>query len=194
MTRFHSMMTTLVLALAAFGCETAPVEPTTGMVVLYATVDPHRTTSDNAALAAPLPREADDPHSFTYLLKEAEAEFGAAPSRVTVRDLSIVLGDDDWTVGFDDLFAGDIEVRFQPTGGGDSYLVATIPWSKVDRSGAAIVVNDATFDSSTLPEAARAAILAGDFDVTLHGPAGAAFAAHRNSLETSVPIVFQVHP
>ena len=194
MTRFHSMMTMLVLGLAAFGCETAPVEPTSGMVVLYATVDAHRTTSDTAALVAPLRREADDPHSYTYLLKEAEADFGAPASRVTVRDLSIVLGDEDWTVGFDDLFAGDLEVRFQPTGSTASHLVATIPWSKVDRAGAAIVVNDATFDTDALAEADRAAILAGSFDVLVIGPAGAGFAERRGALEMTVPIVFQVHP
>jgi hypothetical protein len=194
MTRFHSMLTTLVLGLAAFGCETAPVEPTSGMIVMYATVDQHRSTSDTAALVAPLRLQADDPHSYTYLLKEAETDFGAAPTRVTVRDLSIVLDEQSWVVGFDDLFAGDLEVRFQPLGGGDSHLVATIPWAKVDRSGAAIVVNDATFDSDALPEAARAAILGGDFEVTVHGPAGDAFAEHRGLLEMVVPIVFQVHP
>ena len=192
MTRFHSMLMTLALALTAFGCNT--VEPRTGMVVLYASVDQHRSTADSAALVAPLSVEADDPHSYTYLLKQAEQEFGAAPSRVTVRDLSLVLGDGDWTVGFDDLFAGDIEVRFQPTGDSDSYLVATIPSSKVERAGAGIVVNDATFDSDALPDAARAKILAGDFEVTLRGAAGPAFAAHRGALEASVPIVFQVHP
>jgi hypothetical protein len=192
MTRFHSMLMTLALALTAFGCDAA--EPRTGMVVLYASVDAHRSTTGNAALVAPLSTEADDPRSYVYLIKDAEKQFGAAPSRVTVTDLSIVLGDDDWTVGFDDLFAGDIEVRFQPTGSADTHLVATIPADRVARAGAAIVVNDATFDSDALPDADRAKILAGDFEVTLHGPAGAAFAAHRNSLETSVPIIFQVHP
>ncbi|MBI5477462.1 MAG: hypothetical protein HY906_01325 [Deltaproteobacteria bacterium] len=194
MTRFHSMLMTLVLASAAFGCDATPVEPESGMVVLYATVDQHRSSGDTAALMAPLRRAADDPHSYTSLLAEASAEFGAAPSRVTVRDLSIVLDDQNWIVGFDDLFAGDLEVRFQPTGGGGSHLVATIPWEKVQRAGAAIVVNDATFDSDALPEADRAAILAGDFDVTVHGPAGAEFAARRGALEMTVPIVFQVHP
>ena len=192
MTRMHSMLMTLALALAAFGCDT--VEPRTGMVVLYASVDEHRSTSASAALVAPLSTEADDPRSYVYLVKDAEKQFGAAPSRVTVTDLSLVLGDDDWTVGFDDLFAGDLEVRFQPTGSGDSYLVATIPQAKVAQAGAGLVVNDATFDSDALPEADRAKILAGDFEVTLHAAAGPAFAAHRSSLETSVPIIFQVHP
>jgi hypothetical protein len=192
MTRMHSMLMTLALALTAVGCNA--VEPRTGMVVLYASVDEHRSTSDSATLVAPLGTEADDPRSFVYLMKDAEQQFGAAPSRVTVRDLSLVLGDDDWTVGFDDLFAGDLEVRFQPTGRGDSYLVATIPASKVAQSGAGLVVNDATFDSDALPEADRAKILAGDFEVLLHAAAGPAFAAHRSALEASVPIVFQVHP
>jgi hypothetical protein len=192
MTRSCSMLMVLMLALAAFGCDT--VEPRTGMVVLYASVDEHRSTSDSATLVAPLGTEADDPRSYAYLIQDAGKQFGVAPSRVTVTDLSLVLGDDDWTVGFDDLFAGDLEIGFQPTGSSDSYLVATVPQSKVARAGAGIVVNDATFDSDALPEADRAKILAGDFEVTLHAAAGPAFAAHRSSLVTSVPIIFQVHP
>jgi hypothetical protein len=194
MTRAHTVFVTLVLGLSAFGCDPAPVDPATGMVVLYASVDPRRASNDTAALSAPLRREADDPHSYTALLARAGDEFGADPSRVTVRDLSIVLDDQDWIVGFDDLFAGDLEVRLQPLGGGASHLVATIPWEKVQRSGAGIVVDDATFDSDALAEADRPAILAGDFDVTVTGPAGPAFAERRASLETMVIMVFQVHP
>jgi hypothetical protein len=196
MTRFRSMMISLVLGLglglAAFGCDTEPVEPTTGLVIVYADVDARRSSTTTAALVAPLRREADDRHSFTYLVARAGEHLGATPTRVTVRDLSIVLDDQSWLVGFDDLFAGDLEVRFQPLGGGESHLVATIPWSTVQRAGAAIVVNDATFDSDALAEADRPAILAGAFDVTLRGPAGAAFAERRGSLQATVPIVFQL--
>jgi hypothetical protein len=194
MTRFHSTMMTLVLALTAFGCETTEVAPESGMIFMYATVDPHRSSGDTAALVAPLRREVEDPHSYTYLVERAGADFGVPPTRVTVRDLSLILDDQSWAVGFDDLFAGDLEVRFQPVGGGDSHLVAAIPQEQVQRAGAAIVVNDATFDTDALPEAARPVILAGNFDVLVTGPAGAAFAERRGTLELTVPIVFQVHP
>jgi hypothetical protein len=159
MTRALSMMmVALVLGLSAFGCDSAPVDPATGMVVLYASVDQRRASNDTAALNAPLRRDADDPHSYTALLARASDEFGADPSRVTVRDLSIVLDDQDWIIGFDDLFAGDLEVRFQPLGGGASHLVATIPWEKVQRSGAAIVVKDAGYPGGMSPGRGRLSI------------------------------------
>jgi hypothetical protein len=193
MKRRLAMLVVAGLIVGGGGCAGPAPDPISGLVVLDARLDPHRTETAGVALRAPVLAAADDPHGYPALVARAGARLGAAPTRVTVRDLSLILDDQDWPLGLDDVFGGDVEIRFQPAGATESYLVARVSGERLQRAGGAVVVDDAAFDSDLLPDDARDAILAGDFEAVIAGPAATSYQERRAPLQAYLMVVFDLY-
>jgi len=181
-----------LLLLGGPGCDGSGQPPVSGLVVLDAHLDARRTEATSVALRAPVPAEPDDPRGFPALVAHARERLGVEPSHVTIRDLSLMLDDRDSTTSLRDVFGDDVEIRLQPAGSAESYLVAAVARDRIAAVGSTIVVNDATFDSDLLPDDARAAVLAGQFDVVVVGPAAARYQERRVPLQAYLMVVFRV--
>jgi len=161
-----------------------------GLVILETHLDAGHPEATVVALRTPVPAAAV-PDGYAALRARAGERLGAPPGRLTIDNAFLALDDQTWPGPLGEVFGGDLEIRFQPTGAAESYRVATVTSDHLERAGGAVVVDGAAFDSDRLPAEARAAILAGDFHALIAGPAAAPYRERRAPLLVYLVVGFQ---
>ena len=111
---------------------------------------------------------------YGAFVADAEERLGAAPARVSIESVEILLGaESTGVVSLGEIFDGEVAVLFQMTDSDNSFAAAATAMDAETSAGPVDMAS--SFDSDDLADEDYDKLLGGSFEVVVRGPAAAEF-------------------